>query len=475
MSTPNTHFGAKAIKELMEQCNDKMIFFLGAGGIMMSSLALLTARSGFEVKGSDRTVSALTEKLTLAGIEMFYDHNESNLGDNCGAVIYTVAISPDNPEYARALREGIPCISRADYLGYIMTEYKNRVGVAGMHGKSSCTSMCAQIFLSAAELGESSDPTIVSGATYAPMGGAYYLGDKDHFIFEACEYMDSFLDFNPNVAILLNEEIEHVDYFKSIEQIRDSFTQYASLVGKNGRVIYNIDDDDTVISADRVDAFKIGFGLSEKASVRATNIDLDVFPIEFDVDIEGEHFAHVTLPAFGEHSVYNALAAIAAARVCGISKDSILKGLSAFKGAGRRMEYKGELNGAVVYDDYGHHPTEVKATLKGAKKACHGRLICVFQSHTYSRTAALSDQFATAFEDADKVILADIYAAREENIYGISSEKLAKIIGDKAMYGGDFDSIAEIVKNIAQKDDMIIVMGAGDVFKVFSRLGFNKC
>ena len=472
MSTPNTHLGAEKIKEIMALSRGKNVFFLGAGGIMMSSLALLTKRAGFSVSGSDRARSALTQRLEDEGINMFYDHAEGNLGENCGAVIYTVAVSPDNPEYLRAQNEGIPCISRADYLGYIMTEYKNRVGVAGMHGKSSCTSMCAQIFLSAAEEGESSDPTIVSGATYAPMGGAYYLGDKDNFIFEACEYMDSFLDFNPNVAILLNEEIEHVDYFKSIEQIRDSFTKYASLVGHDGVVIYNIDDEDTVISAERVDAKKVSFGLSDKASVRAVNIDLDSYPIEFDVEIDGKHFAHIAIPAFGQHSVYNALAAIAAGRECGISAPAMERALAVFKGAGRRMEYKGELNGADIYDDYGHHPTEVSATLKGAKKACRGRLICVFQSHTYSRTAALADQFATAFEDADKVIIADIYAAREENIYGITPEKLAASIGDKAIYGGDFDSIAEMVKRVAEKDDMVIIMGAGDIFKVFPKLGF---
>ena len=471
MSTPNTHFGSNAIRDIMEKCKDKTVFFLGAGGIMMSSLALLTAKAGFSVGGSDRASSALTKKLEDAGISMFYSHADSNLGDNCGAVVYTVAVSPDNPEYARAMRENIPCISRADYLGYIMTEYKMRVGVAGMHGKSSCTSMCAQIFLSAAEAGESSDPTIVSGATYAPMGGAYHLGERDNFIFEACEYMDSFLDFNPNVAILLNEEIEHVDYFKSIEQIRESFTQYGSLVGKDGFVIYNIDDENTVLSAEKIDAAKISFGLSEAAMMRAVNIDLDVFPIEFDVTVEGEEFAHVSLPSFGEHSVYNALAAIAASLVCGISKETIIKGLASFTGAGRRMEYKGELNGAVVYDDYGHHPTEVQATLRGAKKACRGRLICVFQPHTFSRTAALAEQFISAFAEADKVILADIYAAREENFYGISSEKLAATVGEKAVYGGGFDSIAEIINNTATKDDMVIVMGAGDIFKVFAKLG----
>ena len=471
MATPNTHIGAEGIREIMSLSSGKDVFFLGAGGIMMSSLALLTARAGFSVRGSDRARSVLTEKLEAADIKMFYSHAESNLGENCGAVVYTVAVSPDNPEYARAQREGIPCISRADYLGYIMTAYKHRVGVAGMHGKSSCTSMLSQIFLDAARRGESSDPTIVSGATYAPMWGAYYLGERDNFIFEACEYMDSFLDFNPTVAILLNEEIEHVDYFKSIEQIRDSFTKYASLVGKDGVVVYNIDDPDTVISADRVEANKISFGLSESAKVRAINIDLDVFPIEFDIEIEGKHFAHVTLPSFGRHSVYNALAAAAASVACGLSPETIVEGLARFKGAGRRMEYKGELGGARIYDDYGHHPTEVGATLAGARKACRGRLICVFQPHTYSRTAALAEQFISAFAEADKVILTDIYAAREENIYGISSEKLAATVGEKAIYGGDLDSIAEIIKNTVAKDDMVIVMGAGDIFKVFPKLG----
>ena len=437
----------------------------------MSSLALLTKRAGYEVGGSDRSKSALTDKLEAAGIEMFYTHASENLGESCGAVIYTVAVSPDNPEYARAQSEGIPCISRADYLGYIMTEYKNRVGIAGMHGKSSCTSMCAEIFMSAAQRGSVSDPTIVSGATYASMGGAYYLGEQDNFIFEACEYMDSFLDFNPTVAVLLNAEMEHVDYFKSIEQIRDSFSRYASLVGEQGTVIYNIDDENTVISASSVNAIKVSFGLSESADFRAVNVDLDLFPIEFDVLYKGELFAHIKMSAFGLHSVYNALAATAASVACGLSAEDIALGLAEFKGAGRRMEYKGSLNGALVYDDYGHHPTEVSATLAGAKKACRGRLICAFQPHTYSRTAALAEQFATAFGEADKVILTDIYAAREDNIYGISSEKLANIIGDKAIYGGDLDGVADVIKNVAEKDDMVIVMGAGDIFKVFGKLG----
>jgi len=472
MSTPNTHIGADKIREIMNSCRDKDIFFLGAGGIMMSSLALLTKRAGYSTRGSDRTRSALTEKLEGEGIEMFYGHAKDNLGANTGAVVYTVAVSPDNPEYSYAMNSGIPTISRADYLGYIMTEYKNRVGIAGMHGKSTCTSMCAEIFLGARESGYS-DPTIVSGAEYESMQGAYYLGEKENFIFEACEYMDSFLDFNPTVAVLLNAEMEHVDYFKSIEQIRDSFTKYGALVGESGTVIYNADDENICMSAAGIKAKKISIGIENKADFTATNIKNCQFPMEFDMVAYGERFARVKLPSRGIHNVYNALAATAAAYTCGIGKDEIVRGLESFKGAKRRMEFKGRLGTAEVYDDYGHHPTEIGATLEGVKTTCQGRVVCVFQPHTYSRTDALKDQFADAFICADKVILTDIYAAREVNESGISSSKIAELVGDKAIYSGDLDSTAEAIKATVKDGDTVIVMGAGDIFKIFPKLGLK--
>jgi len=471
MSTPNTHIGAEKIREIMSLSRDKDIFFLGAGGIMMSSLALLTKSAGYSTRGSDRSRTALTEKLEGAGIKMYYGHSEDNLGENCGAVVYTVAVSPDNAEYSAAMQRGIPTISRADYLGYIMTEYKNRVGIAGMHGKSTCTSMCAEIFMSAGKAGKISEPTIVSGAEYESMQGAYYLGDRENFIFEACEYMDSFLDFNPTVAVLLNAEMEHVDYFKSIEQIRESFKNYAALVGENGIVIYNTDDENTVISAGSVNARKISFGIENEADFTAKDIKNCQYPMEFEIVAYGESLAHVKIPSRGIHNVYNALAAAATAYSCGIGKDDIVKGIESFKGAKRRMEYKGKLSGAEIYDDYGHHPTEIGATLEGVKTTCDGRLVCVFQPHTYSRTAALADKFADAFECADKVILTDIYAAREKNESGITSQKLAEMIGDKAIYGGDLDSTVEKLKATVIDGDTVVVMGAGDVFKLFSKIG----
>ncbi len=469
MSTPNTHIGAIEIHRIMSENRDKEIFFLGAGGIMMSSLALLTKRAGYMTRGSDRSRSALTEKLENSGITMFYGHSENNLGENCGAVVYTVAVSPDNPEYSEAQRRRIPTISRADYLGYIMTEYKKRIGIAGMHGKSTCTSMCAEIFLDAAK--EHSEPTIVSGAEYESMQGAYHLGEHENFIFESCEYMDSFLDFNPTVAVLLNAEMEHVDYFKNIEHIRASFAKYAALVGENGVVIYNADDANIAISVSNVNARKISFGLKNEADFTAENVQSCQYPMEFDVIHQGKPMGHITLPARGIHNVYNALAAFAAAYECGMSPEEIAYGLGNFKGAKRRMEYKGVVGGAEIYDDYGHHPTEIGATLEGVKTSCDGRVVCVFQPHTYSRTAALADKFADAFECADKVILTDIYAARETNESGITSAKLAEMIGDKAAYGGDLDATAVCLRSEIREGDTVIVMGAGDIFKLFEKLG----
>ena len=470
MSTPNTHHGAEYIKKIMTSAIGGSVFFAGAGGIMMSSLALLTKDAGYEVYGSDRAKSALTDRLENSGITMYYSHSAENIAPDCKAFIYTVAISEDNPEYLEVQRRGIPSVSRADYLGYIMTEYKNRIGVAGMHGKSTVTSMLAEIFLEN-EYAGNSKPTIISGATYKKMGGAYYLGEREHFVFEACEYMDSFLDFNPTVAILLNAEMEHVDYFKSMEQIIASFSKYASLTGKDGVCVANADDENIVEATKNYPGKLITFGLSDGVDFCAKNIRVQGTKQVFELYIDGTLHGDVSVAAYGKHNVYNALAAYAAAYSVGISSDVIKFGLSGFAGAGRRMEYKGKLMGADIYDDYGHHPTEAKATLSGARDMAKGRLICLFQPHTYSRTAALIDKFPEAFDVCDKVIFCDIYAAREENIYGVSSKDLADVVGDKAIYGGSISECADVLKNEIQPGDTVIVMGAGDIFKIYNMLG----
>lgn len=471
MSTPNTHYGARNIALIMENCRNKKVFFSGAGGVMMSSLALLTKQLGYSVYGSDRSRSAITESLENDGIILSYEQKSENLDEDFGAFIYTVAIPPDNPEYLKAGELSIPRISRADYLGYIMTEYKNRIGIAGMHGKSTVTSMCAQILLDAEKKEKASAPTIISGAEYKPMGGAYKIGEHDNFLFEACEYMDSFLDFNPTIAVLLNAEMEHVDYFKSMAQIISSFSKYASLTGESGYAVANADDENIMAAVKDYKGQLITFGLKNKTFFSAKNIKTNGGYPEFDITYDEKVVAHILLKVSGEHNIMNSLAAAAACRCLGIDFETIKTGLENFCGAGRRMEYKGMFNGARVWDDYGHHPTEVKATLKGAKEMCgENKLICVFQPHTYSRTKALADQFKEAFEPCDRVILCDIYAAREKNIYNISSSDLVNMIGDKAIYGGNISSCAEKLKSIVNENDTVVIMGAGDIYKIYKEI-----
>lgn len=467
MATPNTHFGAAAIAQMLDGA--KHIHFIGVGGVMMSSLALITHQRGYSVSGTDRSCTAVTESLGQAGIRVLYEHDAA-FAQGADMVVYTVAISPDNPEYAYAKANGIPCVSRADYLGYIMMGYVHRVGVAGMHGKSTCTSMCAQIFVDAGV-----DPTVLSGATTACLNGAYRIGGKEHFIFEACEYMDSFLDFNPSIAIILNAEMEHVDYFKSMEQIRTSFGKYVALTGESGFAVVNCDDPEVMASVEHYVGGTVTFGIEhEYATFRAVDLTYEGGYPSFDILLDGELFSHIQLSVPGRHNVYNALAAAASAHLCGICAADIADGLHRFGGAGRRMEYKGRLNGAAVYDDYGHHPTEVAATLQGMSRMGFDRVFCVFQPHTYSRTAQLADQFADAFAAADRVILVDIYAAREKDSRGVSSAKLASKIGSHAKYVPEYERIAEILTDEVTARDAVVVMGAGDVYRLFDDLSLEK-
>jgi UDP-N-acetylmuramate--alanine ligase len=287
--------------------------------------------------------------------------------------------------------------------------------------------------------------------------------------------MDSFLDFNPSIAVLLNVEMEHVDYFKSMEQIRASFGKYAALTGESGFAVANCDDPEVMASLASYVGGTVTFGIeNEYATFRAINVTYEGGCPAFDVLLDGEFFAHVKLSVPGKHNVYNALAATACAHLCGLSAEDIAQGLHHFCGAGRRMEYKGRLNGAAVYDDYGHHPTEVAATLQGMAQMGYERIFCVFQPHTYSRTAQLADQFAGAFADADRVILVDIYAAREKDSKGISSAKLASRIGDKATYQPDFEGVRDQLCALVTERDAVVVMGAGDVYRLFEKLPLEK-
>ena len=468
MATPNTHFGVENIRLMLEKC--KSIYFIGIGGINMSSLAHISHLRGYRVGGSDREKTSLTERLRKEGIEIFYSHDANNMEDY-DAVVYTVAISSDNPEYVRALERGIPCISRADYLGYLMLGYENRIGVSGMHGKSTCTSMCATVFMEA-----EGDPTVLSGAELDAMGGAYRIGNSENFIFEACEYMDSFLDFNPSLAIILNIELDHVDYFSDIDQVCYSYSRFAALTGDSGVVVANVDNEYVPLALDGYAGKIVTFGVDTKsADYTAINIRYPQGFAEFDIMHWGEFIAHVKLSVTGEHNVYNALAAFAAAHISGLDPEKIAKGLANFHGAKRRMEFKGTVNGALIYDDYGHHPTEVATTLAGVRKRGDiQRLFCVFQPHTFSRTYALMDDFAKSFDAVEKVYISDIYPARETDDLGISGKTLALRIGDKAEYIPDAESIAAELKGNLYPEDALVVMGAGNIYRIFEYLDFDE-
>ena len=460
MALENTHYGYRRIAEILH--HSKSIFFIGIGGINMSSLAHVTHERGYRVGGSDRVRSALVQRLADEGLEIFDGHVAENV-DGYDAVVYTVAVGAENPEYCEARRRGIPCISRSDYLGYLMTDYRVRIGISGTHGKSTCTSMCAEILIRA-----DADPTVLSGAELALMGGAYRVGGNDLCVFEACEYMDSFLDFNPTVAVVLNVELDHVDYFADLAQMRASFGKFVARTGKDGVAVLNADDPDALLAAQDFGGEWLTFGIdNETARVRAVDVHTKDGKYAFRILVDGEVLCGVALAVPGYHNVYNALAAAAACYRYGMTGEQIARGLAAFGGARRRMEYRGAYNGAALYDDYAHHPTEIAATLSGAKKMTAGRLFCVFQSHTYSRTHALLDDFAASLSFADRVFVTDIYAARETDTKGLTPAVFAAHIGEIASPTPSFAEAADALRRELRAGDVAIIMGAGDVFKVF--------
>lgn len=458
-----TSYSKTQIEDILSKA--ERIFFIGIGGVSMSSLAHISAENGFKVSGSDRTQSAVTEKLKSDGIEIFTGHDANNIS-GADVVVYTAAISEDNPEFTAAINNNIPLIYRADYLGYIMSKYDTRIGISGMHGKSTVTSMTSEIFMTAGK-----DPTVVSGAAMKSLeGGTYRRGINDYFIMEACEYCDSFLSFTPNIAVVLNIEMDHPDYFESLDQIKNSFSEYLK-IANNGYAVVNWDDENVRSCCKDYMGKLVKIGRnSSNVDYKPENITYDKGYPEYDLIKADELIAHVKLSVTGEHNIINSVAAAAVADICGVSGRDIEKGLHKFEGAARRMEYRGKIfNGrAELYDDYAHHPTEIKSTLAGAKKAFKNGIWCVYQPHTYSRTEELFDEFTKSF-DGVNVIYSDIYAAREVNTTGISSKMLAEKT-DSAVYLDSFESIAKYLDENVKDGETVIVMGAGDIIKLSEML-----
>ena len=444
------------------------VHFIGIGGISMSGLAEILLKEGFPVSGSDSHASALTEHLERAGARICIGQAASNIPEDCKLVVYTAAIHPDNPEYREAKRRGVPMLSRAELLGQLMRNYQTSIAVAGTHGKTTTTSMIASILLE-----EDADPTISVGGILPSIGGNIRVGGSEVFLTEACEYTNSFLHFFPTIGIILNIEEDHMDFFKDLNDIRRSFRRFAELLPVEGLLIINSDIPDYEEITEALSCRVVTFGSSPDADYRAENTAYDTFGHpSFDlirkIEKDGRR-PRFSLKVPGEHNVCNALASIALADALRIPEAAVEKGLLSFTGTDRRFQYKGEVNGVTIIDDYAHHPTEIRATLHAAAHYPHRELWCVFQPHTYSRTKAFLKEFAEALSLADHVVLADIYAARETDTLGISSRDLER---ELAALGADvyyFPTFAEIEKFLSEKcmhGDMCITMGAGDVINI---------
>lgn len=451
----------------MLNLNDyKNIHCIGIGGVGLSAVAHILLARGHHVTGSDMKESELTDHLIEQGARIFLGHRAKNV-EGADLVVYSSAVSMDNPEMAMAAELGIPMEPRAEILGILMEQYREGIAISGTHGKTTTTSMIAMILTNAEK-----DPTILVGGNLREIGGNVRVGSGDYFVTEACEYMDSFLHLRPRTEIILNIESDHLDYFKDIEHIVSSFRSFTQNVPPGGRILAYDGNPFVKAAIEGADNI-ITFGFSDGSVYHVSEIAFNSEGMPgFNVCKKGEKLCHIQLNIPGEHNIINALAAFACCYEEGVDKDVIARTLSEYNGTQRRFDVKGITKANVkIVDDYAHHPTEIKATLSAAVNIPHKRLWCIFQPHTYTRTLALFDQFADAFERADVVVLADIYAAREPDVYNISSGMVADEIRRKyptkgIYYFPTFDEIADFVMENTSDGDVVMTMGAGDIYKV---------
>ena len=441
------------------------IHFIGIGGISMSSLAEILVHEGKTVSGSDMKASPLTAHLEETGIKVYIGQRAENITNDMELIVYTAAVSDDNPELAAARASGACVIDRAELVGALMLTYKYPISVAGTHGKTTTSSILTEIFLAAG-----TDPTVSLGGVLKTIGGNFRIGKNDYFVVETCEYRDSFLKFNPHSAVILNVDKDHTDYFEDLDHIYRSFNAFARRLPEGGVLVVNADIDRLDKVTDGVKARIVTYGTAGDWTAEDISFDAAGFG-RYTACYKGEKQAEIKLSIPGLHNVYNSLAAFALAKVYGLDTDAIVKGIDNYKGVDRRFQHKGGFNGVTVVDDYAHHPTEIAATINSARSGSAKTLWIVFQPHTYTRTLALMDQFADAFKDADIVCLAEIYAAREKNIYKLSSaalmEDIKKRHPDKDVrFIDNFKDMADYVLANAKPGDVVITMGAGDIYRV---------
>lgn len=442
------------------------IHLIGIGGISMSAIAELLMKNGYRVSGSDMKDSKILARLRAYGAEIFIGHQGSNI-KNPDLVVYTAAIREDNCERVRARELNIRQIDRAEMLGLIMKNYKKSIAVAGSHGKTTATSLISLI-LEYAGL----DPTILVGGELNEIGGNIKIGQGDHFITEACEYVESFLKFFPFLGVILNIDEDHLDYFRDIDHIKEAFRKFIDLIPEEGFLIANNDDGYVREIIDNLNCKLLTYGIDNESNFLASNIvfDREGYP-SFDVAFNGDPIGTFELRVPGRHNVYNALASIATAYSLGVSPLEIARHIKKFKGIHRRFDILGQVKACRIIDDYAHHPAEIVATLEAAKNYPHNRIWAVFQPHTYTRTKALLDDFAASFTQADYVIITDIYAAREPDTGEVSSQALVERIKaynsrSQVSYMEDFEMIAKFIYNNMEEGDMVLTMGAGDVYRI---------
>ncbi len=439
---------------------DSHIYFVGIGGISMSSLAEILHKKGYRVSGYDCAETAVTEHLKAIGIPVYTDICEQCISTVTVAIV-TAAVHDDNPQIISLKAHGVPCYSRAELLGALGSKYKNSVAVAGTHGKSTTTGMLCDIFVNA----KNSDPTVLVGAVVPSLGSTFRMGSDENFIYEACEYTDSFLSFYPHIAAVLNVELDHTDYFKDIQTVENSFAKFINNAGTDGIAVINTDSAHAVKAADGCLPKVITYSPTgnKNADYHAENLVFEKGFARFDIYKNGVLLVNVKLSVPGKHNVSDALCAAVCADLSGISAQDIASGLKRFGGVSRRFEYKGELNGAPVFDDYAHHPDEIKATLSAAKMMDYSRVVTVFQPHTYSRLHDLFEDFAVSFGNSDLTVFTEVFSAsRETNVYGISAKDLADRV-DNSVFLPTFKEIEAFLKKEIGDNDLLIIMGAGNI------------
>lgn len=442
----------------------KHVHFIGIGGISMSGLAEILNKYGYKVTGSDSKQSDTTDKLKSHGIDVIIGQKKENI-KGADLIIYTDAISLDNEELAQAIKTKVDLIDRASFLGALMENYKISIAISGTHGKTTTTSMVAEIIKNLP-----TEPTIIVGGKLDDINGNVLVGKEEMILTEACEYKANVLKYFPTTALVLNIDEDHLDYFDNIDHIINTFKGYGDNLGKDDKLILNIDDENTRNLLERDNTQIITIAVDRYADYRAKNIEFnDLGYPQYDLYYKDKYIDKVFLSIMGVHNVYNSLGAIAAAHENNISFKEAIDGIHNYHGVHRRLEYKGNYKGALVMDDYAHHPTEIKASLNALRKGCKKNLYCIFQPHTYTRTKLLLDSFSKSFSQTDYTIITDIYAAREKDYGDIHSKTLVDAInnnGNSAFYMETFDEIVKFLQDNLRPNDMVVTMGAGDVYKI---------